>query len=348
LGLFFGAWFSKKLWTVTSSLTMVRFLAGKKVMKSPSPLRIIFFGSGNFAIPALEALFESQDKVVLVVTTPPAKSGRGQTLRITPVANLAAAKGIPICETTSVNSPETIEMIERAQPELLVVVAFRGFLGQKLLSLGYTPPINIHPSLLPLHRGPAPVNWTLINGDQLCGVSITFVDIKVDAGPVLAQKSLPVPEGVGSGELEKKLSKVGAELLLTVIQQIKEDNLLVVDQDESISSLNRLLKKTDGYINFNQPSKVLASLINGVDPWPGAQASYNGKIIKLFKAASGPGQGEPGQVLGLDDQGRLKIGTGNGLLFISDLQLEGKTRLSASDFIKGNNLESLKTIVQVP
>ncbi|MDR2301506.1 MAG: methionyl-tRNA formyltransferase [Deltaproteobacteria bacterium] len=310
----------------------------------PSPLRIVFFGSGSFATPALRALIDSPDKVVMVVTSPPAKAGRGQSVTNTSVAKMAEDYDLKIYETSSVNSHETIDLIERAQPELLVVVAFRGFLGPRLLNMGYTPPINIHPSLLPKHRGPAPINWTLIKGDHMCGVSINFVELKVDAGAILAQNAIPVPEAVGSGELETELAHIGAKLLLQVIQQIKDDRLTPVPQNETLATINRLLKKSDGHIKFNQSAATLAHLINGVDPWPGAQALYGDKLIKLFKATSGPGQAEPGQVLGLDDKGRLKIGTHKGLLLISELQLEGKTRLPALDFSRGQSLDRLTPI----
>jgi methionyl-tRNA formyltransferase len=311
----------------------------------PPPLRIVFFGSGNFAVPALKALLESPDKVVMVVTTPAAKAGRGQFLTSTSIAKVAEEHDLKVFETTSVNSHESLDAIERAQPELLVVVAFRGFLGPRLLSLGYTPPINIHPSLLPRHRGPAPINWTLIKGDHLCGVSVNFIDLKIDAGEVLAQNAIPVPEAVGSGEIESELSHIGAKLLLQVIQQIKDDRLTPVPQNETLATINRLLKKEDGHIKFEQPAGILARLINGVDPWPGAQALLGDKRLKLFKATSSPGKGEPGQVLGLDEKGRLKVGTGKGLLLIAELQLEGKTRLPAAEFLRGQNIERLATIL---
>jgi methionyl-tRNA formyltransferase len=311
-------------------------------MKGHSPpLRIVYFGSGAFAVPPLQALLAGPDDVTMVVTSPPAKSGRGQNLTSTSVAQVAAEHELNLIETASVNNPDTIDLIERAQPELLVVVAFRGFLGQRLLSLGYTPPLNVHPSLLPRHRGPAPINWTLIKGDQLCGVTVNFMELKVDAGPILAQKALPVPEAAGAGELEKELSGIGAVLLMKVVQQIKSDSLSPVIQNEGVATINRLLKKADGHLNFRQTSGTLAHLVNGVDPWPGAQALMNGKLIKLFKAASSPGRGEPGQVLGLDEKGRLKVGTSKGLLLVSEVQLEGKNRLPAADFMRGQSVKRL-------
>ncbi|MDR1656626.1 MAG: methionyl-tRNA formyltransferase [Deltaproteobacteria bacterium] len=299
------------------------------------PLRIVFFGSGQFAIPALEALAKGPDKLVLVVSSPPAPSGRGRTITPTPVSTAARKMSFPVLETESVNSFDTLEAIERARPDQLVVASFRGFLGSKLLETGFTPPLNIHPSLLPKHRGPAPVNWTLIEGDELCGVSVCFMELKIDSGPVVAQKSLPIPEGIGAGALEAILAQEGATLLLDSIAKLKTDTLQSKPQNEQQSTINRLMTKKDGRIDFSRPARQLANLINGVDPWPGAQVTAEGKIFKLYGARAWEGAGTPGQILGLSPESRLKVGTAEGILTIDELQPEGRIRLSASEFIQG-------------
>ncbi|MDR1296822.1 MAG: methionyl-tRNA formyltransferase [Deltaproteobacteria bacterium] len=316
-------------------------------MSGPSaPLRIAFFGSGAFAVPPLKALLDAQANVVLVVTSPPAKSGRGRKLSETSVASLARERDLSILEAAQVNDHENLEIIEKSQPEILVVVAFRGFLGQKLISLGYTPPINIHPSLLPRHRGPAPVNWTLIHGDQECGVSVCFVTLKIDSGNVLARRSLPTPRGVGAGELEARLSEIGAQMLLEVVESVKQDALKPEAQDESSATMNRLLTKADGLVDFGLPAGRLASLINGVDPWPGAQARLNGKTVKLARALAvvGPGRAAPGEIVGLDDQGLLLVGAGDGLVKIGLLQVEGGARLPAAEFLRGRRAGKFESL----
>lgn len=307
-----------------------------------SPFRIAFFGSGKFALASLQALLNGPDKIVLTVTTPSAKAGRGQVLTASPVALFAAERKIPFIETNAVNGNESMEMIERAHPEILVVVAFRGFLGQRLLSMGYTPPINVHPSLLPRHRGPAPISWTLIKGDPFCGVTVTFCDLKIDSGAILAQKHMPTPEGVSAGELETIFADIGADLLVKVMDQIRNDSLSPALQDESSATMNRLLTKADGLVDFERPAEELARLINGVNPWPGAQARFNQKIVKFYGAKSLPGAGRPGEILGLTDDGWLKIGTAQDLLAVEQVQPEGKAKIKSADFLRGYRGDSFQ------
>ncbi|MDR1545384.1 MAG: methionyl-tRNA formyltransferase [Deltaproteobacteria bacterium] len=302
-----------------------------------NPWRIAFFGSGAFALPTFRRLLAGPDQVVLAVTSPPARSGRGQALKPTPLALAAREAGVPTLETTDIHDADHIEAVELVRPDLLAVAAYRGFLGERLLSLGCTPPLNVHPSLLPRHRGPAPVNWTLIAGDKEFGVSICFTELKIDSGAVLAQRARPTPEGLGAGALEAILAEDGAELLLQVVADIKRDLHCPTPQDESLANMNRLMRKADGRLDFARPAVELARLVNGVDPWPGAQALAGDKPVKFFGAWSGPGGegAEPGAALGLDDEGRLKIAAGQGLLLIREIQPPGRSRLSAADFLRG-------------
>jgi methionyl-tRNA formyltransferase len=305
-------------------------------VRKAEKMRVAFFGSGAFALPALEALLNGDDETVLVVSSPPAPAGRGRALTPTPVSQAGRAAGLPVLETASVNSPESLEAIERARPDLLCVAAFRGFLGKRLLETGWISPMNIHPSLLPRHRGPAPVNWTLMSGDETCGVSISLMDLKIDAGAVVAQKSRPVPEGKGAGELEAELAKEGAELLIDSIKALKANTLSPKPQNDEAATLNRLLAKSDGRLDFTRPPFETARKINGVDPWPGAQASHKGKLHKLFGAYVAEGyHGDPGQILGLDSHGRLMIGCGQGAVAVEFVQPEGKTKTPAQKFSHG-------------
>ncbi|MDR1487819.1 MAG: methionyl-tRNA formyltransferase [Deltaproteobacteria bacterium] len=303
--------------------------------KSASSLNITFFGSDLFAMPALSNILKGPDKVNLAISSPPARSGRGQTLTPTPIAIAARQADVKVYETDDVNSQESLNIIEQSKPDLLVVAAYGHILGKKLINLCSVPPINIHPSLLPRHRGPAPVNWTLISGDAVCGVSICYIEPKIDSGPVLLKKSLPVPEGLGAAAIQERLSHIGAELLMEAIEKIKDDSIAPVVQDENLATTNRLLTKNDGLINFNNSANTLMHLINGVDPWPGAQAVFNGKKIKLFGAFSAQGQGYPGEILGLDEERRLIVGAGSGALALSALQPESRKILSAAEFYRG-------------
>jgi methionyl-tRNA formyltransferase len=186
-------------------------------------------------------------------------------------------------------------------------------------------------------------------------VSIIFLELRIDAGPILAQTIRTVPPGVGAGELEETLSRDGAKLLLSVIDDIKWGRHDPRQQDETRASINPLLTKKDGYLDFSRPAKDLACLVNGVDPWPGAQAGLDGKSLKLFRAESLPAEPgwdpalepdrEPGQVLGLDEEGRLMLATGQGLLLVREVQPEGKRRISSLDFVNGYRPERLSSLV---
>lgn len=302
------------------------------------PWRIVFFGSPEFSLPALEALSQGPDQVVLVVTPPPAPAGRGRKLNPSPVAARAEELGLSVLETKSVRRPETIEIIRSARPDLMVVAAFGGFLPPELLNLCPYPPLNIHPSLLPRHRGAAPVNWCLIQGDQEVGVSIIFLEEEMDAGPILSQRAFAVTGPDCAGAWEKRLAEAGAEELQKVIGQLKNGTAHACSQDHTCCTINPLLCKDDGRVDFSRPASELAGRINGVDPWPGAQSTFQGRTIKLFGAMESTEDsagGQPGKVLGLDRAGRLLVVTGLGVLALAELQPEGKKRMPAADFQRG-------------
>ena len=310
-------------------------------MTGSKKLRLIFLGSGSFALPSLAALLGGEDEVVLAVSSPPAPAGRGRALTPTPLSLAAREAGLPVLETADVNSLDALEPIERARPDLLCVAAFRGFLGKKLLETGWTSPMNVHPSLLPRHRGPAPVNWTIMSGDMECGVSICLMELKIDAGAVVAQKSMPVPEGVSAGELEGLLAEEGAKLLLSSIKALKDDTLSPKPQNNAAATINRLMSKSDGRLDFTLPAFKAARRINGVDPWPGAQTSAAGKLHKLYGASvAEEGYGDPGQILGLDSQGRLLVACGKGAVAIEYVQPEGKPKMTAAEFSRGRRHHS--------
>lgn len=308
------------------------------------PWRLIFFGSACFSGPALKALAEGLDEVVLVVTPPPAPAGRGCKLCCSPLASVAADLGLDVLETKSVRRPEVIEAIRAARPDLLVVAAFGGFLPEELLTMCPYPPLNIHPSLLPRHRGAAPVSWSLIQGDGQVGVSIIFLEKEMDAGPILSQRAFPINNSDSAGTWEDRLAEAGAEDLLRVIDDLKNGRAVPKPQDDALATVNPLLRKEDGRVDWTRSAAELAGLINGVDPWPGAQTSLAGKSLKLFGASVAEVSGDtaaPGQVLGLDGERRLLIGAGRGVLAVEAFQPEGKKRTAAEVFRCGYRPERL-------
>jgi methionyl-tRNA formyltransferase len=308
------------------------------VKEAPSPqlpLKLIFFGSSSFAIPSLKTLLLGPDTVELVVSVPPKPSGRGRQVMDVPVTIFARDAGLPLIEENKPNSQEIVDFIASFKPDLLVVAAYGALLGKELLQMGKTPPLNVHPSLLPRHRGPAPVNWAIVNGDRETGVSIMYLDEGMDTGPVLAQTKRPIDEKVSALELTQELATVGAKLLKDVLKSIKNGAQRPIPQNPEDATTNRLLLKKDGFIDFQKPAKQIVGLINGLDPWPCAQAKLKGKSVKFFTARALPGSFASGKVLGLSDSGELMIGAGDGQVLVSSLQMEGKRRIDASEFLNG-------------
>lgn len=303
------------------------------------PWRLVFFGSADFSVPALKALANGPDNLVLTVSPPPTRCGRGLKMSTCSPAAAASELGRPVLEAKSLRRPETIEAIRAVQPDLLVVAAFGGFLPEALLSLCPYPPLNIHPSLLPRHRGPAPVNWSIIKGDKQVGVSIIFLEKEMDAGPILRQRIYDYHSPASAGEWEARLALEGAGDLLAVIAELKAGQARPVPQDTALATVNPLLRKTDGHIDFRHSAAELANLINGADPWPGARTTQGGRSLKLFGAVALPQEDTvgyaPGEVVGPDPERGLLVATGQGLLAIAELQPEGKKKMAAPDFWRG-------------
>jgi methionyl-tRNA formyltransferase len=296
---------------------------------------VLFFGTAPFAVPALEAMASGPDSLLAVVAPPPAPAGRGRGLRASATAVRARELGIPVLEEPKPNSEAFLEKLRALGPELSVVCAYGSLLKDGLLGLCPLPPLNVHPSLLPRHRGPAPVSWAVISGDRETGVSVMHLDRGLDEGPVLAQARVPVPPGRPAWELERTLSVMGAELLVEVVALLKAGGAVPRPQDGSLATVNRLLAKSDGDLDFGRSARELSGVVNGCDPWPGARAGLNGRSVKLFGAYPLPGTAEPGLALPLDREGRLPIGTGDGVLAVSEFQPEGRKRQSAGEFARG-------------
>lgn len=308
------------------------------------PWRIVFFGSDPvFSLAPLRALREGPDTVVLVVTAPAAPAGRGQKIVPSAVAELALNLGLEVFSTKSVRSKEAIEHIASFKPDLLVVAAYGGFLPENLLTMGFYPPLNIHPSLLPRHRGAAPISWCLIQGDYEIGVSLIFLEKEMDAGPILSQKKFCVEYPTNAGEWTQRLAQIGAESLLETVASLKQGQAVPKLQEHTQASINPLLGKHDGQVDWQRPAKELAGLVAGVDPWPGATTVFKGKKLKIYGAQEVKASGgeTPGTVMGLDERSWLLVATGAGVLAMAEVQPEGKKRMAAADFVRGYRPEFL-------
>lgn len=299
-------------------------------------------GTPDFACPALTALIDSGEEVLVAVTQPDRRRGRGRKPASPPVKVLAETLGIPVWQPEKIRTREFTAQLRELKPHLFVVVAYGKILSPALLEIPMVGSLNIHASLLPAYRGPAPINWAILNGETRTGLTTMFLDQGVDTGPILLSKSIPIDKSDTFGALHDRLADLEGELLKETIAGLKDGTVSPKPQPEKGISHAPLLKKSDGLIDWTRPAEELDRLVRGVDPWPGAHTMFRGKILKLFRSRTGDVRGRPGQVMGLEN-GLLHVATGEGSLVLAELQLAGQRRLPADSFWHGQRLQSNDT-----
>lgn len=296
--------------------------------------RIVFMGTPEFAVPTLRMLIDRGENVVAVVTQPDRPKGRGQQLQQPPVKTLALSHGIPVMQPLKVRAAEVIEEIKALAPELIVVVAFGQILPAALLAIPRHGCINVHASLLPRYRGAAPINWCIINGEVETGITTMMMDVGLDTGDMLLQRAIPIQPDEDASSLHDRLSILGAEAMAATLDLLASNDLNPEKQDDSLTCYAPMLKKTLGEINWAQEPVVINDLVRGVTPWPGAYTWLDGKMLKIFRTTIAAAVGEPGVIISADKDG-LAVACAGGSLVITELQLEGKKRLPAAEFLAG-------------
>ncbi|WP_243369812.1 methionyl-tRNA formyltransferase [Geotalea sp. SG265] len=297
-------------------------------------MRIIFMGTPDFACPTLQKLIDRKEEVVAVFTQPDRPKGRGQQTLPPPVKVLAEKYGIPVMQPLKVRVPEVVESIRELAPDLIVVVAFGQILPKSLLEIPTHGCINVHASLLPRWRGAAPLNWCIIAGDTETGVTTMMMDVGLDTGDMLLKKTTPIDPDENTQSLHDRLSTIGAEALAETLDLLKAGKLVQEKQDDSLTCYASMLKKEDGLINWNKEPLAIKNLVRGMTPWPGTYTFLDGKMLKVYRVRTAEGKGTPGTVLATGKQG-LEIACAGGSIVIEELQLEGKKRLPAGDFLAG-------------
>ena len=300
------------------------------------PYKILFFGTPEFALPSLKALIETPNEILGVVTQPDRPKGRGRKLTPPPIKVLAQKHNLPIYQPEAVRDKLFLKEVQQLKPDLLVVVAFGQFLPKALLEIPPLGGINVHPSLLPKYRGAAPINWAIINGETITGISIIKVSLQMDSGDILFQKAISIEPDETAGELHDKLATLGAEALLETIRQMQSGTIISIPQDDRLATYAPKLKREDGYIHWDKPAINIANLIRGLAPFPGAYTYLDGKLLKLFrpKTISASVEAPPGSIVEATND-EIKIATGQGILLIKEVQLQGRKRLPLKEFIKG-------------
>jgi len=312
-----------------------------------SAVSILFMGTPGFAVPTLRALVhEAGFDVIGVVTRAPKPRGRGgkggRRPLPTPIKEFALENGIAVYEPRSIRDDGFFELVRSLGPDLIVVVAYGKILPERLLAIPPLGCLNLHASLLPAYRGAAPVNRAIINGEKETGVVAMLMDAGMDTGPVLLREAIEIGAQETAGELLERLSKIGAPLVIRAIRLLAEGRARPVAQDGSKATYAPVLSKEDGRIDWKLGARRIANCVRGLSPWPGAYTYWNGKLLKIHSGTAGAPEeadasrgARPGTVVEALEKG-IGVMCGDGVFWITELQLEGKKAMSAAEFIRGH------------
>ncbi|MFH1593322.1 MAG: methionyl-tRNA formyltransferase [Candidatus Omnitrophota bacterium] len=305
-------------------------------------MKIVFFGSSEFAAPSLERLLNSYHEVIAVVTQPDRAKGRNLKIAQTPVKKAASAnKNIEIYQPEDVKDKPFLETLKALNADLFVVVAFGQILSREVLDIPGTYSINLHPSLLPKYRGAAPINWAILKGETRTGLSIIRMNEMMDAGDILLQRKVIIDREDTADTLGSKLSKLGSILLLDAVRFIKEDRIWFKRQDKTKATFAPKLKKEDGKIKWEEDASVLHNAVRGLVPWPCAYALHDNKILKIWRSDVLPShqKTQPGLVVDVRNEA-VMVACGKGLFLIKEVQLEGGKRMDIASFLRGHPIET--------
>jgi methionyl-tRNA formyltransferase len=299
-------------------------------------MRLVFMGSPQFAVPPLEQLLASKYQLMAVYTQPDRPAGRGRGLAASPVKQAAQARGLTVVQPANFKAAGVVERLEGFKPDVIVVAAFGQILPKSVLALPRLGCLNIHPSLLPRFRGASPVASTILVGNDFSGVSIMVMDEGLDTGPVLARAQIPILDLDTTGSLSAKLSWLGAQLLGEVLAGWSRGERTPQPQDESEATYCGPITKNEGEIDWRRPALDIWRRVRAFNPWPGCYTRWRGKTLKIIEAAPiDGGVAEAGEVVALEARAGFGVGTGDGILGISRVQLEGKRAMSAEEFLRG-------------
>ena len=300
-------------------------------------MKIIFMGTPDFAAASLEALIDSRHEIQAVVTQPDKPKGRKGELTPSPVKVVAEGKGIKVYQPLKVRDEEFVETLRAYNPDVIVVVAFGQIIPLSILKMPKFGCVNIHGSMLPKYRGAAPIQWAVLDGEKETGITTILMDEGIDTGDILLKKTIQIDTDETSGSLFDKLMALGAETILETLDELENGSLTPIKQGESPTAYAKMLTKAMGLIDFTKSAKELDCFVRGMDPWPSAYTLLSGKTLKLWKVRAVEGSGKAGSVIGIDKES-FTIACGEGAIEVLEVQLEGKKRMSAGDFLKGSTL----------
>ena len=300
-------------------------------------MKIIFMGTPDFAAASLEALIDSRHEIQAVVTQPDKPKGRKGELTPSPVKVIAKREGIKVYQPLKVRDEEFVDTLRAYNPDVMVVVAFGQIIPLSILKMPKFGCVNIHGSLLPKYRGAAPIQWAVLDGEKETGITTILMDEGIDTGDILLKKTIQIDTDETSGSLFDKLMALGAETILETLDELEKGNLTPTKQGESPTAYAKMLTKAMGLIDFTRSAKELDCFVRGMDPWPSAYTLLSGKTLKLWKVRAVEGGGKAGSVIEIGKES-FTIACGEGAIEVLEVQLEGKKRMSAGDFLKGSTL----------
>jgi methionyl-tRNA formyltransferase len=299
------------------------------------PLRILFMGTSDFAVPALQKLHSAGYPVALVVTQPDRPAGRGLELKASPVKTKALELGLSLFQPEKAKAPEAVETLQKVQPDVIVVAAYGQILPSAVLNIPKVACLNIHGSILPQYRGAAPIHYAVMAGDKETGVTLMYMNEKMDEGDILLTKITPIGPEETTGEVHDRLAKLGAEGLMEALGLLEKGKAPRVPQDPAKASYAPSLKREFCRLDWNWPASRLFNRVRGLSPWPSAETSWNKMELKVHRASLDERKGKPGEVLEISKEGIL-VGAGTGAVRIREIQPPGKKRMGAYDFTLGH------------
>lgn len=306
-------------------------------------MNLIFCGTPQFAVPTLERLIAEKFPIQLVITNPDEPRDRGHKVQPSAVKEAALRHGLPIYQPAKLRTEEARNFISQYRPDAIVIVAYGQIVPQWMIDLPPYGCINLHASLLPKYRGAAPIAWAIIRGEKETGVTTMKIDAGMDTGEILLERREPIHDDDTTETLSQRLSVIGADLMVETLRKLERGEIVPRPQDSRFATLAPRLKKEDGLIDWTRPADEIARRVRGLVPWPGAYTSFRGKQLHIWRAEPVPAAGEtaiaPGTLL--LDGGRLAVACGAGtMLVLHEVQLEGRKRLGARDFVNGARVQS--------
>jgi methionyl-tRNA formyltransferase len=308
-------------------------------------MQIVFMGTPAFAVPTLEALHNKGHEILAVFAQPDRPAGRGRSIAFSPVKQKAVEQNLPVYQPATLKTLQTFQTVSNLKPDVLVVVAYGLLLPQNILDLPKHGAVNLHPSLLPKYRGAAPINHALLHGDKVTGITSILMNSRMDAGDIILQDDVPVNEDENAGQLEQRLSKLGADLIVRSLEAMKGGRSGFRKQDESQVTFAPKLSPKDGHIDWKRKSLEIQNQVRGLTPRPGAYTMFKGKRLEILETSANTEyrstniESHPGQVVEVDKNKGPAIRTGDGFLALLKVKPQGKKEMSGQEFLRGYRLD---------